>query len=149
MALGYSRPEVLFPPEHPPRCCVQKTVTVPEKVLAKTAQKHDFASRAHRLSYNRRTGSERTFAWLQNPATLGMGRGWCRLMGLSKNALMYALAVVVRNVRILESYEREQAEQARRAAMGLSPRRRRRRRHQNDVPVPDEPEQAARSSAPG
>ena len=131
MALDFSHPEVLSPPEHPPTCCVQQTITVPEKVLAKTAQKHDYPSAAHRRSYNRRTGSERTFAWLQDPATIGMRRGWCRLMGLSKNALMYNLAVVVRNVRIVESFEARLAEEARHAAMGL-PRRRRRRRHRED-----------------
>jgi len=135
MALDFSYPEVLCPPGHPPTCCVQQTITVPEKVLAKTAQKHDYPSATHRRSYNRRTGSERTFAWLQDPATIGMRRGWCRLMGRSKNALMYNLGVVVRNVRIVESFERHMADRARRAAMGL-PRRRRRRRHRDDESSP-------------
>ena len=58
MALSYSRPEVLAPPEHPQACCSQKTITVEASVNAKTAQKHDYPSRAHRLSYNRRTGSD-------------------------------------------------------------------------------------------
>lgn len=151
MTLDYSHTEVLSPPEHPPVCCTQQTITVPEEVLAKTAQKHDYASGAHRRSYNRRTGSERTFAWLQDPATIGMRRGWCRLFGTTKNALMYALGVVVRNVRIVISFERQQADEARRAAMGLEPRRRRRtrRRHRDDAPGPDAPAPADAPAKPG
>ena len=147
MTLDFSHPEALSVPEHPPTCCAQQTITVPEKVLAKTAQKHDYPSAAHRRSYNRRTGSERTFAWLQDPATIGMRRGWCRLMGLSKNALMYCLGVVVRNVRVVESFERQMADNARRAAMGLP--RRRRRRHRNEQLEPRKAPPAGHPCEPG
>ncbi len=151
MTRGYTRPEVLSPPEHPPACCLQKTITVEASVNAKSAQKHDYPSRAHRLSYNRRTGAERPFSWLKDPATTGITRGWCRLMGRTKNALMFTLAVVVRNVRIVETFERDQNEAARRAAMGLEPprRRRRRRRHQDSDPAPAEPAPAEGLATPG
>lgn len=151
MALDYSHPEVLSPPEHPPTCCAQQTISVPEEVLAKTAQKHDYLSQAWRRSYNRRTGSERTFSWLQDPASGNMGRGWCRLFGLTKNALMYTLGVVVRNVRIVVSFERQQADDARRAAMGLEPRRRcrRRRRHREEGSTPEAPAPADAPTEPG
>jgi hypothetical protein len=36
MTLDRGRPEVLTPPEHPPACCAQQTITVPPDVLAKT-----------------------------------------------------------------------------------------------------------------
>jgi len=127
MASDFSHPEVLDAPEHPPKCCVQQTITVGGQIAAKAAQRHDYPSRAHRLSYRRRTASERTFAWLKDPATLAMRRGWSRLMGLAKNSLLFALAAVVRNVRAVESFERRRAEEARRASLGSSPRRRRRR----------------------
>ena len=52
-------------------------------------------------------------------------------MGRAKNHLMYVLGVVVRNVRIVESFERQMADNARRAALGLP--RRRRRRHEIGV----------------
>jgi len=52
---------------------------------------------------------------------------------------MYALGVVVRNVRIAESFEVSQAEAARRATVGDPRQRRRRRRHQRDELVHDEP----------
>ena len=42
MTLNLDRPEVLTPPEHPPRCCTQQTITVPPDINAKTAQKHDY-----------------------------------------------------------------------------------------------------------
>jgi hypothetical protein len=50
MALDHTRPEVSSPPEHPPICCSQRTVTVPASVNAKTAQKHDYPSPEHRRS---------------------------------------------------------------------------------------------------
>ena len=59
MTRDRSRPEILTPPEHPPACCTQQTITVPPQVAAKTRQKHDYPSAAHRRSYARRTGSER------------------------------------------------------------------------------------------
>jgi len=128
MSLDFNRPEVLEPPSYPPTCCVQQTITVIEDVTAKTAQRHDYPSKAHRLSYARRTAAERTLAWLQDSATVGMRRGWSRLMGRAKNHLMYVLGVVVRNVRIVESFERNKAKKARREARRLRTRLRGRRR---------------------
>ena len=68
MRLDRDRPEILQPPEHPQACCAQQTITVPPGVLAKTAQKHDYPSAAHRRSYSRRTGAERGFATIKDPA---------------------------------------------------------------------------------
>ena len=83
MALDRDRPEILAPPEHPPACCTQQTITVPAEINAKTAQKHDYPSKAHRRSYARRTGAERGFATVKDPAATDIARGWCRLMGLA------------------------------------------------------------------
>ena len=68
MTLTRDRPEILTPPEHPPACCDQQTITVPPQVAAKTRQKHDYPSAAHRRSYTRRTGAERTFSTAKDPA---------------------------------------------------------------------------------
>ena len=62
MTLDRNRPEILTPPEHPPDCCTQQTITAPPEAAAKTRQKHDYPSAAHRRSYARRTGAERTFS---------------------------------------------------------------------------------------
>jgi len=145
MSLELNRPEVLEPPSYPPTCCVNQTITVTEEITAKTAQRHDYPSKAHRLSYARRTAAERTFSWLQDSATVGMRRGWSRLMGRAKNHLMYVLGVVVRNVRIVESFERNKAKEARREARRLQKRLRGRRRRRCEQehgfcePAPEKP----------
>jgi hypothetical protein len=119
-------------------------------VNEKARQKHDYAGPAHRVSYARRTAAERTYASLADPSVGGIRRGWCRLFGRAKNTVMYALAVVVRNVRnvrIVESFERRKAQEARAKAIG--PTRRRSRRHQRDTPAPSEQPVPEVPTAPG
>jgi hypothetical protein len=128
MTLDRARPEILTPPEDPPACCTQQTLTVGPEVCAKTAQKHDYPSPAHRRSYARRTSAERTFATIKDPATTSIARGWCRLMGLTPLTLWLACLLAVRNQRILTAYSARQADNHKRAAAGLPPRTRRRRR---------------------
>ena len=82
MTLDRDRPEILTPPQDPPACCTQQTLTVPPDIVARTAQEHDYPSAAHRRSYARRTGAERVFATLKDPAANDISRGWCRIMGL-------------------------------------------------------------------
>ncbi len=128
MSLDYQRPEILTPPAHPPACCTQLTITVPPEVNAKTAQKHDYPSQAHRYSYARRSAAERTFSTAKDPASNDISRGWCRLMGLTPITLFAGCLLVVRNLRILAAFDARQAQNAHRAAAGLPPRTRRRRR---------------------
>jgi hypothetical protein len=128
MTLPRDRPEILTPPEHPPDCCTRQTLTVPPEVAAKTRQKHDYPSAAHRKSYARRTGAERTFSTAKDPASNNITRGWTRLMGLTPLMLWPACLLVTRNQRILTAWDARQEDNARRAAAGLPPRTRRRRR---------------------
>ena len=128
MRLDRQRPEILTPPEHPPDCCGRQTITVPPAVAAKTRQKHDYPSAAHRRSYARRTGAERTFSTAKDPASNNITRGWTRLMGLTPLMLWLACLLTVRNQRILTAWTARQDDNARRAAAGLPPRTRRRRR---------------------
>jgi hypothetical protein len=128
MTLPRDRPEILDPPQHPPACCTQRTITVPPAVAAKTRQKHDYPSQAWRQSYRRRTGAERAFATIKDPATTSIARGWCRLTGLTPLTLWIACLLAVRNQRILAAFDARQEETARRAAAGLPPRTRKRRR---------------------
>ena len=67
MTLDRDRPEILQPPEHPPACCTQQTLTVPPEVTAKTAQKHDYPSAAHRRSYARRNRRRTRLRHRQGP----------------------------------------------------------------------------------
>jgi hypothetical protein len=128
MTLDRTRPEILTPPGHPPACCTQQTITVQPEVAAKTRQKHDYPSAAHRRSYARRTGAERTFSTAKDPATNNIARGWTRLMGLAPLMLWLTCLLAVRNQRILTAWDARQADDARRAAAGLPPKTRRRRR---------------------
>ena len=128
MILDRQRPEILTPPEHPPDCCDRQTLTVPPEVAAKTRQKHDYPSAAHRRSYARRTGAERTFSTAKDPASNNIARGWCRLTGLAPLMLWLACLMAVRNQRILTAWIARQDGNARRTAAGLPPRTRRRRR---------------------
>ena len=128
MTLDRGRPEILTPPDNPQACCHQQTITVPPEVAAKTRQKHDYPSPAHRRSYNRRTSAERTFATIKDPATTSIARGWCRLTGVTPLALWLACLLVVRNQRILAACSARQDENNRRIAAGLPPKTRKRRR---------------------
>ena len=128
MALDRDRPEILTPPQDPQACCTQLTITVPPDVLAKTAQKHDYASAAWRRSYARRTGAERGFATAKDPASNHITRGWCRLTGLTPLMLFTATLLAARNQRILAAWNTRQEDNQRRAAKGLPPKTRRRRR---------------------
>ena len=128
MSLDYHRPQILTPPEHPPACCTQQTITIPPEVHAKTAQKHDYPSRAHRRSYARRSAAERTFSTAKDPASNDISRGWCRLMRLAPIALFAACLLIVRNQRILAAFDARQAQNLQRIAAGLPPATRRRRR---------------------
>ena len=128
MTLDRDRPEILTPPEHPQACCTQQTLTIPPDVNAKTRQKHDYPSAAHRRSYARRTGAERGFATTKDPATNDISRGWCRLMGLAPLLLFTTTLLIVRNQRILTAWQARQEGNQRRAAAGLPPKTRKRRR---------------------
>jgi hypothetical protein len=128
LTLPHDRPTVLTAPEHPPACCTQHTITVPPSVNAKTAQKHDYPSPQHRTSYNRRTAAERTFATITDPATNTTARGWCRITGLTPNALLAASVLIARNIRVADAFTARQAENERREALALPPKQRRRRR---------------------
>ncbi|HLW95171.1 MAG TPA: hypothetical protein VKS25_07330, partial [Solirubrobacteraceae bacterium] len=137
LPLPYSRPTIHQPPEHPPVCCTQKTITIPPSVNAKTAQKHDYPSPAHRHSYQRRTAAERANASIKDPATTNLARGHCRLTSLTPIALFTATALIARNLRTHDAYTARQADHARRPDQ----RRRRRRQplHELTTPATDSP----------
>jgi hypothetical protein len=101
MTLTRDRPEILTPPGHPPACCVQQTITVPADVAAKTRQKHDYPTAAHRKSYARRTGAEQTFSTAKDPASNNTAPGWTRLTGLTPVMPWLTCPPAVRNQRIL------------------------------------------------
>ena len=124
----YDRPTIATPPQHPPVCCTQTTITVPASINAKTAQKHDYPSPEHRASYNRRTAAERVNASIKDPATTNLARGFCRLTNLAAIALFTATTIIARNLRTADTHATRQAEHQRRPN-DCRPARRRRRQH--------------------
>lgn len=108
MSLPYDRPEVTSPPDHPPTCCERQTMTIPPQVAEKTAQRHPYPGPEWRRSYDRRSAAERANATLKDPSRVSVERGWCRLMGLPAMTLMLACLVVVRNLRVIDSFEGSQ-----------------------------------------
>lgn len=128
LSLSHEHPSISEPPEHPPPCCKQQTITVPASVNAKTKQKHDWPSAAHRESYARRTASERSFSQVCDPASNDIKRGWSRLMGLTPNALMLTCLFIVANIRTADAFAARQAEDQARRKRGLPPRKRAKRR---------------------
>lgn len=131
ISLSHERPTITNPPEHPPTCCAQQTITVPPTVNTKTTQKHDYPSKAHRLSYARRTAAERSFSQIHDPARNNISRGWCRLIGLTPNTLFLACALVTANLRTQDAFTTRKTDDERRRRCGLPPRRRRRRRQRS------------------
>lgn len=127
-----SRPEILTPPEHPPACCTQQTITAGPDVAAKTRQKHDYPSEAWRISYRRRTAAERLNSAIKNPALNSIDHGWIRLMGLTPLMLWLTCLTVVRNQRALTAFQTRQQHQARATAQ---PRTRKRRRELAGAPA--------------
>jgi hypothetical protein len=87
-----------------------------------------YPSKAHRYSYARRTAAERTNATIKDPARTDVSRGWCRLMGLAPITVFIACALVVRNMRVIDSFEARREDDARRMRAGMEPQTRRRRR---------------------
>ena len=117
LGLPYDRPSVTSPPQHPPLCCRQRTITVAPEVNAKTAQKHDWGSAAWRASYARRAASERANSTIKDPASNDTSRGWCRMMGLAPLVFFLGPLLAVRNLRALDAFEARQSEAARRAEL--------------------------------
>ncbi len=128
MALPFDKPEVLAPPEEAPACCTQQTTTVPPSVNAKTAQRHDYPGPVWRPSDARRSAAERSNARINDPASINVARGWCRVMGLAPMTLLLACAIVVRNPAVADGFCARHQDDLRPTAAGLPPRTRRRRR---------------------
>ena len=120
------------PGTRPPAAPSRPSPSRPRRA-AKTRQKHDYPSAAHRRSYARRTGAERTFSTAKDPASNNIARGWSRLMGLAPLMLWLACLLTVRNQRILDRLGRPPGRQR--------PPRRGRPAPRDPPPAPQDPRQ--------
>ncbi len=129
MKLPFSRAQVHKPPEHLPRCCVQQTITVSVEINAKTSQKHDYPSKAHRNSFARRTGAERGYSTLKDQRVhrhhswLVQGHGTVRSDDLAVRAQWWSETCASQTPTTSGSRRTRGAAKA-----GLPPRTRKRRR---------------------
>jgi hypothetical protein len=123
-----NRPEILTPPQPPPACCTQQTITAGPEIAARTRQEHDYPSAAWRTSYARRTAAERLNATIKDTAINSIDRGWIRLTGLTPLMLWLTCLIVVRNQRALTAFQARQEHHRHAAASGHQPRSRKRRR---------------------
>ena len=129
MRLSRDRPEILTPPEHPPACCTQQTITVrAADRQARPGRSTTTPRRAWRISYARRTAAERLNATIKDTAANSIARGWCRLTGLTPLLLWLSCLMVVRNQRTVHAFQARQHDDTRRAAAGQQQPRARRRR---------------------
>jgi hypothetical protein len=125
MTMLFDKPTILHPPDPPPRCCAQQSITVPPDVAAKTRQRFNYLTLEWQEHYAQRTAAERAFASIKDPAGENMNRGSIRLLGRTKIRFLRTFAWIARNLRILEAHQRRLPAQE-----TTPPRRtRRKRRH--------------------
>lgn len=101
-----STPTVNDPPTgvDKPKCCTQRTVTIPGNVTPKIRQRLYWGSAEWIASFNRRTYVEGSYGNMKNPNTENITRGWCCVVGLVKTSLLLAVAVAASNIRLLRAW---------------------------------------------
>ena len=99
-------PEVEHPPAKAtaPKCCTQRTVTIPGTVTPKLRQDLVWGSPEWIASYSRRTHVEGYFGNLKQPTSGNVKRGWCRVVGIVKTSLLAACAAAATNMRLLRTW---------------------------------------------
>lgn len=99
-------PTVEEPPalETAPKCCTQRTVTIPGTVTPKIRQRLYWGSPAWIASFNRRTYIEGLFGNWKSPKTENVRRGWTFVTGIVKISLMVACVTVAANLRLLRKW---------------------------------------------
>lgn len=101
-----SVPKVEAPPEKStaPKCCQQRTVTLPGSVTAKIRQRLYWGSPEWIAAYNRRTYIEGAFGNLKSAKTENVRRGWTFVTGLVKTSLMVACVTAASNLRLVRKW---------------------------------------------
>jgi hypothetical protein len=103
MRLDTTKPTVSRPPDKPDLICTQATITVAPTVVGRYAQRYSYGTTRHGESYDRRTAVERSNAYLETHYG-HMRRGFIRVFGEAKHALLLALAVIAVNIHIVRAF---------------------------------------------
>ena len=96
-------PTVAAPPAlaTAPKCCTQRTVTVPGNVTPKIRQRLYWGSPEWIAAFSQRTHIEGAFGNVKSAKTENIRRGWSYVVGLVKTSLMLVCAVAAANLRLL------------------------------------------------
>ncbi len=99
-------PTVENPPEltTAPKCCTQRTVTIPGSVTPKIRQRLYWGSPEWIASFNRRTYIEGVFGNMKSPKTENVRRGWTFVVGIVKTSLMVGCVAAAANLRTLRAW---------------------------------------------
>ena len=84
-----------------PKCCTQRTVTIPGNVTPKIRQRLYWGSPEWIASFSQRTHIEGAFGNLKSAKTENIRRGWAFVVGLVKTSPMLVCAVAAANLRLL------------------------------------------------
>lgn len=71
---------------------------------AKLAQRHYWGSPEWIASFSRRTHVEGYFGNLKNTSAGNVKRGWCKVVGIVKTAILLACAVAATNISLLRTW---------------------------------------------
>jgi hypothetical protein len=105
MALPLAQPKVIDPPDEPPTCCTQRTITVSGDIDGKARQRHYWGSRDWIKAFSRRSRAEGWFGNLKNDSTEALDRGCFRVVGLAKTSLMLGIYAVATNLRLVRRWQ--------------------------------------------
>ena len=99
-------PEIEDPPElsTAPKCCTQRTVTIPGAARGKLAQRYYWGSPEWIEAFARRTHVEGYFGNLKNTSSGNVKRGWCKVVGIVKTSILLACAVAATNISLFRTW---------------------------------------------
>ena len=103
-------PHVQTPPpiDEAPKCCTQRTITIPGDVDAKSRQRHYWGSPTWIKAFSRRSRVEGWFGNLKNHSTEALRRGTFRVIGICKTSIMLTIYAAATNLRLLRAWARRQ-----------------------------------------
>ena len=110
MAMSLATPTVQKPPpvDEAPKCCRQRTITLPGDIDAKSRQRHYWGSPTWIKAFSRRSRVEGWFGNLKNDSTEALNRGAFRVVGICKTSIMLTIYAAATNLRLLRAWSRRQ-----------------------------------------
>jgi len=110
MAISLATPTVQKPPpaHEAPKCCQQRTITLPGDVDAKSRQRHYWGSPTWIKAFSRRSRVEGWFGNLKNDSTEALSRGAFRVVGICKTSIMLTVYAAATNLRLLRAWARRE-----------------------------------------